>query len=86
MSDYGDDAGHCSNGLSSRKFLDASPEERTVYRRWIRGAGAVYGILFLVAGVLAWIGSAHANAIELTSGSTNSPVRSADASWADAHF
>ncbi len=49
----GDDAGHCSNGLTAQKFREASPEERTVYRKWLRGMVLVYGTLFLMSGVAA---------------------------------
>jgi hypothetical protein len=49
----GDDAGHCSNGLTAQKFRDATPEERTVYRKWLRGMIVVYGTLLLMSGVAA---------------------------------
>ena len=37
MVEHGDDAAHCSNGLTAQKFRDASGEERVIYRRWMRG-------------------------------------------------
>jgi hypothetical protein len=37
MVEHGDDAAHCSNGLTAQKFRDASGEERAIYRRWMRG-------------------------------------------------
>jgi hypothetical protein len=49
----GDDAGHCSNGLTAQKFREATPEERTVYRKWLRGMVLVYGTLLLMSGVAA---------------------------------
>jgi hypothetical protein len=49
----GDDAGHCSNGLTAQKFRDATPEERTVYRKWLRGMVVTYGTLLLMSGVAA---------------------------------
>ena len=49
----GDDAGHCSNGLTAQKFREATPEERKVYRKWIRGMVLVYGTLLLMSGIAA---------------------------------
>ena len=49
----GDDAGHCSNGLTAQKFREATPEERKVYRKWLRGMVLVYGTLLLMSGVAA---------------------------------
>jgi len=49
----GDDAGHCSNGLTAQKFRDSTPEERAVYRKWLRGMVLVYGTLLLMSGVAA---------------------------------
>jgi hypothetical protein len=49
----GDDAGHCSNALTAQKFRDAAPEERAVYRKWLRGMILVYGTLLLISGVAA---------------------------------
>jgi hypothetical protein len=49
----GDDAGHCSNGLTARKFREASSEERATYRRWIRGIIFFYCGLLFIAGVAA---------------------------------
>ena len=49
----GDDAGHCSNGLTAQKFREASSEERTVYGKWLRGMVLVYGTLLLMSGVAA---------------------------------
>jgi hypothetical protein len=44
---FGDDAAHCSNGLTAQKFRDATGEERAIYRRWMRGTIVT---LFLIAG------------------------------------
>jgi len=49
----GDDAGHCSNGLTAQKFREATPEERKVYRAWLRGMVLVYGTLLLMSGAAA---------------------------------
>lgn len=51
MSMDGDDAGHCSNGLTARKFREATSEERATYRRWIRGIVFFYCGLLFIAGV-----------------------------------
>ena len=49
----GDDAAHCSNGLTAQKFREATTEERATYRRWLRGTVAFYALLFLMSGVAA---------------------------------
>jgi hypothetical protein len=46
---FGDDAGHCSNGLTGRKYREATPEELATYRKWKRGAIAFYCALLLIA-------------------------------------
>ncbi|WGS23235.1 MULTISPECIES: hypothetical protein [unclassified Bradyrhizobium] len=62
-----DDAAHCSNGLSVRKFRDGMQEERAVFRRWIRGVVGFYGILLLASGVFISLNHARVGSIELTS-------------------
>ena len=47
----GDDAGHCANGLTAQKFRDATPEERTIYRKWLRGIVLFYCALVFMSGV-----------------------------------
>jgi hypothetical protein len=47
----GDDAGRCSNGLTAQKFRDATPEERLIYRKWLRGMVLFYCTLLLLSGV-----------------------------------
>jgi hypothetical protein len=47
----GDDAGRCSNGLTAQKFRDATPEERAIYRKWLRGIVLLYCTLMLMSGV-----------------------------------
>ena len=51
MSGLGDDAGQCSKGLSAQNFRAATPEERTIYRKWIFGMVAFYTTLLLLSGV-----------------------------------
>src|ERR1700732_1182163 len=48
MSGHGDDAGLCSKGLSAQNFRAATPEERTIYRKWIFGMVAFYTTLLLL--------------------------------------
>jgi len=43
----GEDAGHCSNGLTAHKFREATGEEQRIYRRWLRGMVAFYCMLLL---------------------------------------
>jgi hypothetical protein len=47
----GDDAGHCSNGLTVQKYRETTTEERAIYRTWMRGIVAFYCALLLAAGV-----------------------------------
>jgi hypothetical protein len=49
----GDDAGHCSNGLSAQNYRGATPEDRSTYRRWIFGMVVFYGALLVISGVVA---------------------------------
>lgn len=51
----GDDAGNCSNGLTSRRFRAATSEERAIYRRWIRAMIVFYCALLLVSGVVVFV-------------------------------
>ena len=62
MSGLGNDAGQCSKGLSAQKFRAATPEERTIYRKWIFGMVAFYTTLLLLG--------VAAIAIESSTGST----------------
>jgi hypothetical protein len=52
MLENGDDAAHCSNGLSAQNYRGATAEERAIYRKWIRGTVAFYSALVLIFGVL----------------------------------
>ena len=49
----GDDAGHCSNGLSADNYRTANPEERATFRAWIRGAIVFYATILLLTGTIA---------------------------------
>lgn len=73
--EHGDDAAHCSNGLDAQKFRDATPDERAIYRRWIRGAIMLYGLLALAAGAVFWINGTGAGETQLTSLSSSSSAR-----------
>jgi hypothetical protein len=70
----GDDAARCSNGLTARKFRDATSEERATYRRWIRGIIFFYcGLLFIAgAAVVNYSGTGRT---ELTKLSVNQAAR-----------
>ncbi|MHC2333698.1 hypothetical protein [Bradyrhizobium sp. USDA 4454] len=74
--DHGDDAAHCSNGLNAQQFRDATPDERAIYRRWIRGAIMFYGLLALAAGAAVWINGAGTGQTQFTSLSSPSGTRS----------
>jgi hypothetical protein len=49
----GDDAGHCSSGLTAQKFREATPDERATYRKWLRGMLFFYCALLFISGVAA---------------------------------
>jgi len=63
---FGDDATRCSNGLTAQTFREATPEERVVYRRWLRGAIVLYGVLFLTSGVLAVVSYSGAGLTQIS--------------------
>jgi len=71
----GDDAGHCSNGLTAPKFREATTEERAAYRTWMRGIVALYCVLLLVAG-LSIAGYSKAGLTQLTNLSVRSTTTS----------
>jgi hypothetical protein len=48
----GDDAAHCSNGLTARKFREATPEERSTYRKWLRGIVFFYCAVLFLSGIV----------------------------------
>jgi hypothetical protein len=51
MFSNGDDAGHCSNALTAQKFREATPEDRAIYRKWLRGIVFFYCVLLLLSGI-----------------------------------
>jgi hypothetical protein len=55
MLEHGDDAGHCSNRLSTKDYRGATPEDRSLYRKWIVGMVGFYGALLLLSGVVALV-------------------------------
>ena len=77
--EHRDDAAHCSNGLNAQTFRDATPDERAIYRRWIRGAIMLYGLLALAAGAAVLMNGADAGQTQLTSLSSTSSTRSGHA-------
>jgi hypothetical protein len=52
MLGHGDDAGHCSNGLSAQNYRAASAEDRAIYRKWMRRM-VVFYCAVLISGVVA---------------------------------
>jgi hypothetical protein len=53
MLDDGDDAGHCSNGLSAVNYRDADPEDRATFRTWLRGVAVFYAAVLMLSGAIA---------------------------------
>ncbi|WP_375789230.1 hypothetical protein ACE10Z_18740 [Bradyrhizobium sp. Pha-3] len=74
--EHGDDAAHCSNGLNAQRFLDAAPHERAIYRRWIRSAIVLCGLLAFAAGAMVWMNGPGVGQTELTSLSSTSNAKS----------
>ncbi|MGF6425193.1 MULTISPECIES: hypothetical protein [Bradyrhizobium] len=72
---HGDDAAHCSNGLNARNFRDATPDDRAIYRRWIRSAIMVCGLLAFAAGAVVWMNGTGIGPTQLTSLSSPSSMR-----------
>jgi hypothetical protein len=76
MLEQGDDAGHCSNGLSAENYREATPEDRATYRKWILGMVVFYCTLLLISGVVAVVVDSSAGSTRFTSLSAHSPVDS----------
>jgi hypothetical protein len=49
----GDDAGHCSNGLSAKNYRAADPEDRATFRRWMRGVVMFYATILMLTCAIA---------------------------------
>jgi hypothetical protein len=71
---FGDDSARCSNGLTAQKFREATPEERVVYRRWLRSAIALYAVLFLISGALLAVGYSSGGLTQLSKLSERQPA------------
>jgi uncharacterized membrane protein YidH (DUF202 family) len=74
----GDDAGHCSNGLTAQKYRESSTEERATFRAWMRGIVAFYCALLLMAGVVV-AGHAKVGLTQLTNLSVHNTTTSSKA-------
>jgi hypothetical protein len=66
MLEHGDVAGHNSNGMTAKRYREATEEERVTYRRWMRGIIAFYGVLVLATGLLAAASYSGAGSKQLT--------------------
>ncbi len=67
MLEQGDDAGHCSNGLSAENYREATPEDRATFRKWVFGMAVFYCTLLLISGVVAVVVDSSAGLTRLTS-------------------
>jgi hypothetical protein len=76
MFEDGDDAAHCANGLTANRFREATPEERVIYRRWMRGMGAFYAAFVLFCGLVAAVSYSSSSPTQLTNLSTHSATTS----------
>jgi len=66
MDEDGDDAAHCSNGLSAEAYRAATAEERAVYRKWIRGTVVFYSTIALISGFVMIVSYANTDMTRLT--------------------
>ena len=78
MPEHGDDAGYRRNGLSTRNYREATPEERAIYRKWILGMVVFYSALLLVSGTVAIVVEASPGLTRLTSLSAHTTTVSPD--------
>jgi hypothetical protein len=51
----GDDATHCSSGLSADNYRSENPEDRATFRRWMRGVIVFYATVLVLSGTIAII-------------------------------
>ena len=49
----GDDAGHCSNGLSADNYRAAGPADRATLRAWLNGVAVFYVTILMLTGAIA---------------------------------
>jgi hypothetical protein len=49
----GDDAGHCSNGLSADNYRAAGPVDRATLRAWLNGVAVFYVTILMLTGAIA---------------------------------
>ncbi|WP_213741615.1 hypothetical protein [Bradyrhizobium sp. dw_411] len=91
----GDDAGHCSNGLSAANYRDANPQERATYRAWLRGVAVFYITVLTLSGAVAILTYkdvgltqlaslyAHVTAGPASNGNSvaRPPAKSSDSAW-----
>jgi len=77
MDRQGDDAGHCSNGLSTQDYRDANPEDRAVHRKWGLAVVVFYGALLLTSGVVAIVVDSNSNLTKLATASAQRTAGSA---------
>ncbi len=76
MHEDGDDAGHCSNGLSAQAYRAATAEERAIYRRWIRGTVVLYSSILLMSGFVMIVSYSNSGLTRLTTLSGQSAAAS----------
>jgi hypothetical protein len=77
MHESGDDAGHCSNGLSAQTYRAATAEERALYRKWIRGTVVFYSTILLISGFAVIVSYSNNGLTRLTTLSSPSATAAA---------
>jgi hypothetical protein len=66
MLEDGNAADHYSNGVTAKRYREATDEERATYRKWMRGIIAFYTLLVLATGVLVAVNHTGAGVTQLT--------------------
>ena len=66
MLEDGNAPAHYSNGLTTRRYREATEEERATYRKWMRGITAFYCVLALATGLVAALNYSGAGLTQLT--------------------
>jgi hypothetical protein len=73
MLEDGDIAG---NGMTTKRYREATEEEQATYQKWMRGIIAFYGVLVLATGLLAAVSYSGGGNTQLTKLSAPSAVTS----------
>jgi hypothetical protein len=65
-----EDGDFAGNGVTAKRYREATEEERATYQKWMRGIIAFYSVLVLATGLLAAASYSGAGSTQLTKLST----------------